>query len=68
MSRKVGDIDYTEEEYLKYGADCYSKNGEKAELVLIESNTKDSDLEISEEMLYDTKHSLEGRYIAAIVR
>ena len=63
MSKNTGDIDYTEEEHLIFGAKCYLNEGEKAELCLIESQI-DEDEEIDEELLYETNANIEGKYIA----
>ena len=64
MSKEVGEIEYGENEYLKFGAEFYTDDGERPELVFIESKNHNDDLEINEDMLYDTKHNLEGKFIA----
>lgn len=63
MSKNVGEIDYTEEEYLKFGATYYQNEGTNAEINLIEKSNKE---EIEEEVEDDIeeKPQLEGRVIA----
>ena len=68
MSKEVGDIDYNEDEYLKFGADYYTSNVEKAELCLIETQNQDDNYEVSDEELLDSKANLEGRYIASRIK
>ncbi len=68
MSTDVGDIEYNENEYLKYGADCYPNQGEKAELCLIETQNQNDDFEVSDEDLLDSKANLEGKYIASRIK
>ena len=65
MSKQLGELDYTEDEFLKFGADCYPNDGEKAELNLIETQiTEDSTDEIDDELLFESNANLEGRFIA----
>ena len=68
MSKDFGELDYTEKEFLKFGADCYSRIGEKAELTLIETNLNDETLELPEEAIFDTTANIEGRYIAKRIK
>ncbi len=68
MSKDIGEIDYTEDEFLKFGADCYTNSGEKAELNLIESKFSQDADEIDEELLLETKSNLEGRFIAKRIK
>ena len=64
MSKELGDLDYTEEEFLKFGADYYESNGCNAELAMIETKNQDEDFELDESLLLDSNSNLEGRYIA----
>jgi ATP-dependent helicase/nuclease subunit A len=68
MSKDFGELDYTEKEFLKFGADCYSKIGEPAELTFIETNLNDETLELPEEAIFDTTANMEGRYIAKRIK
>ena len=68
MSEKVGEVSYDEDEYLKFGASHYTKKGEKAELVLIETkNNEDIEIEIDDTIM-DANANLEGRYIAKKIK
>lgn len=65
MFKETGEIDYTEEEFLKYGATHYNYDGEPAEIHLIEKKPLE---EGEEEFLADDdieeKPQLEARVIA----
>lgn len=66
MSKEVGDIDYNENEYLKFGANYYPDTNEKIELHLIEksNNIEDKDYiseELDDEIEY--KPQLEARVV-----
>ncbi len=63
MNKEVGDIEYNEEEYLKFGADCYVEEGSMAELCLIETSPSEEDL-IDDDIYFDSNANLEGIYIA----
>ncbi|MBR6253437.1 MAG: helicase-exonuclease AddAB subunit AddA [Clostridia bacterium] len=65
MSKEVGEIEYNENEYLIFGADCYKDDGEVAELCLIETQNQNDDYEVSDDDILDSKANLEGRYIAS---
>ena len=64
MSKEFGDIDYTKEEYLNYGAD-YEKESllGKAEAHLIEMNLDENNLEDEDENRVE-KQELEARFVA----
>ncbi len=64
MSHDVGEIDYTEDEFLKLGADYYPNQGEEAEFHFIETKMKDT-LEEGLEDDIEEKPQLEGRVIAS---
>lgn len=69
MFKDTGEIEYTEEEYLKYGATYYEYDGEPAELHLIEkkNNLEDADEEEVSAVLEDDieeKLQLEARVVA----
>lgn len=70
MFKDTGEIEYTEEEYLKYGATYYEYDGEPAELHLIEKKNNSNDEEKDEEdsiILEDDieeKLQLEARVVA----
>ena len=63
MSKAVGEIDYTETEYLKFGATYYLNEGTEAEINLIEKSSKE-ELEENIEDDIEDKPQLEGRVIA----
>ena len=67
MTKDNGEIDYNEDEFLKFGADYYDNNGEKAELALIETKPSE-DIELDESFLLDSNSNLEGRYIAKRIK
>lgn len=60
MSKEFGEIDYTEKEYLQFGATYYPKNGEPVEIHLIETNNED----VEGEDDIEDKPQLEARVIA----
>ncbi len=59
MSEELGEIDYTEDEFLKFGASYYPEKGAPAELHLIEKNTNEIDDDTIEE-----RPQIEARVIA----
>lgn len=61
MSKEMGEIDYTEKEYLQFGADCYSNYGDNVEINLIENKLQE-DEEIDDDI--SEKPQLEGKVIA----
>lgn len=63
MSKNVGEIDYTEDEYLKFGASYYLNEGTEAEINLIEKSSREDLAEDIEDDIED-KPQLEGRVIA----
>lgn len=64
MSKEVGEIDYDENEYLKFGAEYYPQKGEEAEIHFIEKGlTEDEDLEDIEDDIED-KPQLEARVVS----
>lgn len=63
MTKAVGEIDYTEKEYLKFGASYYPCEGTKAEIDLIEKKPSEELDEEIEDDIEDTPQ-LEGRVIA----
>jgi ATP-dependent helicase/nuclease subunit A len=74
MSSSLGEIEYTEEEYLNLGADYEEvKNGvTKSELCVIDNSTDFSENEeldeLVEEIEMTKKEELEGKYIAKRIR
>lgn len=60
MSKEIGEIDYTEKEYLQFGANYYPKAGSPVEIHMIETSNKD--LEIEDDI--EDKPQLEARVIA----
>jgi ATP-dependent helicase/nuclease subunit A len=73
MSSSLGEIDYTEEEYLNLGADYIDvPNGvTKSEICVIDNSTDDfeeDDDKLSEEIEMAKNEELEGRYIAKRIR
>ena len=68
MSKDVGGIEYTNDEFLKFGADYYNPSNEKAELNLIETDGIDDALEEYDSVFLDSKASLEGRFIAEKIK
>ncbi|MBR3280492.1 MAG: helicase-exonuclease AddAB subunit AddA [Clostridia bacterium] len=64
MSKDVGEIDYNSDEYLKFGADYYEHNGEKAELCLIETNIDDEEIIDG----IDSNANLEAKFIAKKIK
>lgn len=59
MSEEIGEIDYTEDEFLQFGADYYPVAGDDVEIHLIEKNTEELEDDTIEE-----KPQLEARVIA----
>lgn len=62
MSKETGEIDYSEEEYLKYGATSYDYDGESAELHLIEKSSGTEETLIEDDV--EDKPQLEARVVA----
>ena len=60
MSKEFGEIDYTEKEYLQFGATYYPQKSEPVEVHLIETNNED----IENEDDIEDKPQLEARVIA----
>jgi len=65
MSKELGEIDYNEKEFLKYGATYYENDGEKAELYLIDTK---ADQDTNEELIVDSNIELEARFIAKKIK
>ncbi len=57
MSKDVGEIDYTENEYLKFGAEYYPEKGESAELHIIDKgqDKEDFDDDIEEKTILEAR-------------
>ena len=68
MSKDIGGIEYTNEEFLKFGADYYNQTQDKAQLVLIETGGMDDALEEYDELFLDSNASLEGKFIAEKIK
>lgn len=64
MSKEVGEIDYDEKEFLRFGAEYYGYQGEPAEIDLIETKNQEEDFALEEEMELDSNAQLEGKLIA----
>ncbi len=61
MSEEIGEIDYSEDEYLQFGADYYPTDDEPTELHLIEKNNDGVD-ELDDDI--EDKPQLEARVVA----
>ena len=61
MSEEYGEIEYTENEYLQFGAEYYPKQGDATEIHLIETNNEDADEDTDD---IEDKPQLEARVIA----
>lgn len=64
MTKAVGEIDYTEKEYLKFGANYYPCTGTKAEIDVIEKKLDKEEIEEDLENDIEDTPQLEGRVIA----
>jgi len=64
MSKEVGEIDYDEKEFLRFGAEYYGYNGEPTEINLIETKNQDEEFELDEDLDLDSNAQLEGKLIA----
>ena len=64
MSKDIGEIDYDENEFLKFGAEYYGYEGEPTEINLIETKNQDEKFELDEELDIDSNAQLEGKFIA----
>lgn len=64
MYKETGEIEYTEDEYLKYGSSCYDYKGEEAELHIIEKQIDDDDIDM--DLTYDIEENpqIEAKVIA----
>ncbi|MBQ8299040.1 MAG: helicase-exonuclease AddAB subunit AddA [Clostridia bacterium] len=71
MFKDTGEIEYTEEEYLKYGATYYEYDGEPAELHLIEKKNEEEQDEDTSSIIEDDieeKLQLEARVVAKRIK
>ena len=64
MSKEIGEIDYDEKEYLKFGAEYYGYTGEPTEINLIETKNQNEEFELEEEIDIESNAQLEGKFIA----
>ena len=64
MSKEIGEIDYDEKEFLKFGAEYYGYQGEPTEINLLETKNQDEEFEIDDELDIDSNAQLEGKFIA----
>lgn len=64
MSKEVGEIDYDEKEFLKFGAEYYGYKGEPAEINLLETKNQDEEFELDESIEIESNSQLEGKFIA----
>ena len=63
MFKETGEIDYTEDEFLKYGATYYTYDGEPAEIHIIEKKNTEEDEEVLFDDDIEEKPQLEARVI-----
>ena len=64
MSKEIGEIDYDEKEFLKFGAEYYGYNGEPTEINLLETKNQNEDFELEEDLDIESNAQLEGKFIA----
>ena len=64
MSIELGEIDYDEKEYLKFGAEYYEKNGDNVEINLIETKPDENGEAFEVEDEINDTPQLEGKVIA----
>ncbi len=64
MSKEIGEIDYDEKEYLKFGAEYYGYLGEPTEIELIETKNQNEEFELDEDLEIESNAQLEGKFIA----
>ena len=68
MFKDTGEIDYTEEEFLKYGATYYDYDGESAEIHIIESKNQQGKSEEADSSIFEDdieeKAQLEARVVS----
>ena len=68
MSKDIGEIDYDEKEFLKFGAEYYGYKGEPTEINLIGTKNQDEDFELDEDLDIDSNAQLEGKFIAQKIK
>lgn len=67
MSKDIGEIDYNEKEFLKFGAEYYPEKGDSVEVDLIETKNQNEDFDI-EDIDIENNAQLEGKVIATKIK
>lgn len=68
MSKEIGEIDYDEQEFLRFGADYYGYRADQTEINLLETKNQDEEFELDENIDIDSNAQLEGKFIAQKIK